>query len=117
TYDANGNMLTYGDLQYSWSHGKMLSEITNGGEPFLNVKGIGKGFGGFLSGFKFILDMNSAGTGIYSKSEDIVMSSISLATNIISIFIPFGWGLVVSALGDLVPQIIIMLQNGYIMPV
>lgn len=30
TYDANGNMLTYGDVQYSWTHGKMLSEITDG---------------------------------------------------------------------------------------
>lgn len=45
------------------------------------------------------------------------MASISLVTNIISIFIPFGWGLTVSALGDLVPQIIILRNNGYIAPV
>ena len=91
-------------------------KITNGGKPFINVKGIGNGFGGFISIFEFFLEVDSAGSGIYSKTEDIVMASISLVTNIVSIFLPFGVGLGVSALGDIVPEIVILLKLGLIMP-
>lgn len=45
------------------------------------------------------------------------MASISLVTNIVSIFIPFGWGMVVSGLGDLVPEIFMLIKHGFIMPV
>lgn len=58
-----------------------------------------------------------AGTRTYSKTEDIIMASISLVTNIVSIFIPFGWGMVVSGLGDLVPEIFMLIKHGFIMPV
>lgn len=30
TYDINGNLLTYGDAEYTWSHGKQLDSITDG---------------------------------------------------------------------------------------
>ena len=96
---------------------KYADYVTDGGAPFIDAYGIGKGFAGFISFFKLVLDIDSAGSGIFSKEEDIIMASISLVTNIISIFLPFGWGLTVSALGDLVPQIIILRNNGYITPV
>lgn len=30
TYDANGNVLTYGDREYSWTNGRSLAQITDG---------------------------------------------------------------------------------------
>lgn len=30
TYDANGNVLTYGDREYSWVNGRSLAQITDG---------------------------------------------------------------------------------------
>ena len=30
TYDANGNMTSYGDTQYTWSYGKRLASVTDG---------------------------------------------------------------------------------------
>lgn len=92
-------------------------KTTDGGAPFIDVKGIDKAFSGFTSFFKFAIDLNEAGTGNFSKTEDIIMASISLVTNIISIFLPFGTGILVSGLGDLVPQIVILRKNGYISPV
>ena len=29
TYDANGNLVSYGDSTYTWSHGKQLESVTN----------------------------------------------------------------------------------------
>ena len=34
TYDTNGNLQSYGDTQYSWSHGKQLSGITDGDNTY-----------------------------------------------------------------------------------
>ena len=34
TYDANGNLVSYGDTAYTWSHGKQLSSITDGGNTY-----------------------------------------------------------------------------------
>ena len=96
---------------------KNADKMTNGGEPFMNVKGIGKAFAGFISFFKFVLDMDSAGSGAFSREEDIAMASISLVTNILSIFAPFGWGMVLSSAGDIVPQIIFLRKHGYIAPI
>ena len=96
---------------------KIADKMTDGGKPFVDAKGIGHGFAGFITFFKFILDLDAAGEGVFSKTEDIVLASISLVTNIISIFIPFGWGMLVSSLGDLVPQIVVLRKHGYIMPV
>ena len=28
TYDANGNVLTYGNMEFEWTNGRVLSEIT-----------------------------------------------------------------------------------------
>ena len=34
TYDANGNLQSYDGAEYTWSHGKQLSSITNGDSTF-----------------------------------------------------------------------------------
>ena len=105
--------LIAGESEYLKIGEKMASE----GEQLVNAKGVGKGFAGLLSIFNLILDIDEAGSGISSKTEDYVMAVISFATNIISIFLPFGFGLIVSGLGDLVPQIIVLRKHGYIIPI
>ena len=34
TYDANGNLASYGDTTYTWSHGKQLESVTDGGNTY-----------------------------------------------------------------------------------
>lgn len=34
TYDANGNVLTYGDKSYTWSNGRNLAQITDGDNTY-----------------------------------------------------------------------------------
>ncbi|MDE6155384.1 MAG: hypothetical protein K2F67_03000, partial [Eubacterium sp.] len=34
TYDANGNLASYGDTTYTWSHGKWLDTITDGDDTY-----------------------------------------------------------------------------------
>lgn len=108
------DLLISGETEYL----RRADGITNGGEPFMNVKRIDRGFSGIISFFKFILDIDSAGTGNYSKTEDIIMATISFAANIISIIVPnFALSMLISSLGDLVPEIAILIKKGFIIPV
>lgn len=34
TYDANGNLTSYGGLEYSWSHGKQLESVSDGNSRY-----------------------------------------------------------------------------------
>lgn len=105
------------------SEGEFLNKAekaTNGGGDLVDGKGIGRGFGGFAAALKFLIDIDSAGEGIYTKTEDIILATISLAASILLICVPqisFVWGLIITASSDIIPDIILLLKYGYIAPV
>lgn len=95
-------------------------KATNGGGDLVDGKGIGRGFGGFAAALKFLIDIDSAGEGIYTKTEDIILATISLVASILLICVPqisFVWGLIITASSDIIPDIILLLKYGYIAPV
>lgn len=95
---------------------KDAEKMTNGGLPFVDARGIGRGFAGFIAFFNYFLDIDSAGSGAFSATEDIALATISLIANIVSIFLPLGVDELVSGLGEIVPKMILLIKHGLIMP-
>lgn len=104
--------LIAGDTKFfNWA-----DEATNGGAPFMDVKGIDKGFGAFVTLFKLVLNLDSAGEGNLDKNTDIILACVSAVTGVISIFLTPLAGFIVSSTSDIVAKIIALMAKGYIMP-
>lgn len=52
----------------------------------IDARGIGKGFGAFISIFRFYLNTESAGSGAFTKTEDNIMNVVKLVIDIVSVF-------------------------------
>lgn len=69
----------------------------------IDAKGIAKGFSAFLSTFSFFLNVKTAGSGAFTKTEDNIMNVVTFAIDIASVFL----GPVASTLIPLVSNLVI----------
>ena len=95
---------------------KKAVEGTDGGAPFLDIKGGKYGFSYVTSILSFIIRISSAGEDNFTTTEDVIAASISLVVSIVgaSFLGPIS-GPVVSALADIIPKIIMIRMHGEIM--
>lgn len=95
---------------------KKTVEETDGGAPFLDIKGGKYGFSYVTSILSFIIRISSAGEDNFTTTEDVIAASISLVVSIVgaSFLGPIS-GPVVSALADIIPKIIMIRMHGEIM--
>ena len=106
--------LIAGDTKYF----KWADKATNGGAPFMDVKGIDKGFGAFVTLFKLVLNLDSAGEGNLDKNTDIILACVSAVAGMVTVFFPesIALGLLITSGTDIVSKIIALMAKGYIMP-
>ena len=107
--DAFNCMLTFDS--FILDKGEKIALETGG---LINAKGIAKGFGGFVSIFSFFLKVDSAGTGAFTKSEDIIMSVVTLVIDIASLFLGPVAGVLVPMISSLVIDITALRIKGLI---
>ncbi|MCD7871832.1 MAG: hypothetical protein LUG21_00660 [Clostridiales bacterium] len=80
----------------------------------INAKGITKGFGLFVSIFSFFLKIDSAGSGGFTKTEDIVISAVMLVVDIASLFLGPVSGVLVPIISNLAIDITALRIKGLI---
>ena len=80
----------------------------------IDPKGIGKGFGGFISIFSFLLNVDSAGSGAFTKTEDNIMNTVKLVIDIVSLFMGPVAGVLVPLLSDIVIDVTSLRFKGII---
>lgn len=56
----------------------------------------------------------TAGIGRLDKNTDIILASVALTANIFALFINPTLGMFVSACGDIIPEVIVLLSKGWI---
>ncbi len=84
------------------------------GFDLIDPKGIGKGFGGFISIFSFLLNVDSAGSGAFTKTEDNIMNTVKLVIDIVSLFMGPVAGVLVPLLSDIVIDVTSLRFKGII---
>ncbi len=64
----------------------------------------------------FIDNIDNAGNGVLSKKNDIILSTISLAFDFISLFVTIpGVDIIVSSAGTIIPKVIAMRLGGFVL--
>lgn len=83
---------------------------------FVDAKGTKFGFNGFLTAIKFICNIDSAGSGsTFSRKEDIVISVLTLAIDVISIFLGNVAAFIVPAVSSIIIDVTSLRLKGYIL--
>ena len=80
----------------------------------IDAKGVGKGFGAFISIFIFFSNVDSAGSGAFTKTEDNIMNAISLVIDIACLFVGPVAGVLIPLISNLVIDISAILSKGLI---
>lgn len=80
----------------------------------IDAKGIAKGFDIFISIIDFFANIDSAGSGGFTMTEDIAINAIKLTVNIVSVFLKPFLGMVLPSLADISVDIIFLRFKGLV---
>ena len=83
-------------------------------DGILKDSSVVRGFGFIFALIGFCDDMDSAGEGAFSKKEDTIMNIVSLAVDIISLFLGPVASILVPIFADLVIDITALRINGMV---
>lgn len=95
---------------------KKAVEETDGGAPFLDIKGGKNSFSYVTSILGFFINLASAGDDNFTSTEDAIAATLTLVVNLLAITIESPIvSFIVSVLGDIIPKVIIIRMRGEIM--
>ena len=75
------------------------------GSDLIDAKGIGKGFGAFISIFNFFLNIDSAGSGAFTKLEDNIMNVVTLVIDIACLFVGPVAGMLIPLISNFIMDV------------
>ena len=75
------------------------------GSNLIDAKGIGKGFGAFISIFNFFLNIDSAGSGAFTKLEDNIMNVVTLVIDIACLFVGPVAGMLIPLISNFIMDV------------
>ena len=98
----------------SWFLGKSEKMSLDYMSGSIDAKGIAKGFDIFISIIDFFANIDSAGSGGFTMTEDIAINAIKLIVNIASAFLEPFWGLVLPSIADISIDVISLRFKGLV---